>query len=203
MTTYAVIGGTFDPVHLGHLSIARDVLEQTEVDEVIFMPAKLQPFKLDEEISSFEERYTMLKIACAERDGLSVSRLEKDLEGVSYTYRTLDELRERLKKDDELWFITGSDTFTKLDTWTEAEHLLRTNSFIACDRPGYPVEELEEKRQEYFEKYGTRSVVINNERLDISSTMIRERVREGRPIDKLVTPGVEKYKPANGLYKQD
>lgn len=203
MTTYAVIGGTFDPVHLGHLSIARDVLEQTEVDEVIFMPAKLQPFKLDEEISSFEERYTMLKIACAERDGLSVSRLEKDLEGVSYTYRTLDELRERLKKDDELWFITGSDTFTKLDTWTEAEHLLRTNSFIACDRPGYPGEELEAKRQEYFEKYGTRSVVINNERLDISSTMIRERVREGRPIDKLVTPGVEKYIQANGLYKQD
>lgn len=203
MTTYAVIGGTFDPVHLGHLSFARDVLRQTDVDEVIFMPAKLQPFKLGEDVSPFETRYRMLKIACAEQDGMSVSTLENDLEGVSYTYRTLDELRERLKKDDELYFITGSDTFMKLDTWTNAEHLLRSNSFIIGVRPGYPTDELMEKREEFLEKYGTQSVVINNERLDISSTMIRDLVSCGKPIDKLVTPGVENYITANGLYKQD
>lgn len=203
MAKYAVIGGTFDPVHLGHLSFARDVLEQTDVDEVIFMPAKLQPFKLGEDVSPFETRFAMLKIACAEHDGMSVSRLENDLEGVSYTYRTLDELRERLKKDDELYFITGSDTFTKLDTWTNAEHLLRTNSFIVGVRPGYPTEELEEKRAEFLEKYGTQSVVINNERLDISSTMVRELTAEGKSISDLVTPGVENYIKTHGLYKQD
>ena len=201
MTTYAVIGGTFDPVHNGHISLAEDVLRQTDTDIVVFMPAKLQPFKLDVKVSSFEDRFEMLMIAFGGREDMTASTLENELDGVSYTYRTLDEFRSRIGEDDRLYFVTGSDTFTKLDTWTEPEHLLRTNSFIIGVRPGYPVDELEEKREEYSAKYGTVSKVIDNEKHDISSTMIRERAAAGEPIDGLVPAGVKEYITAKGLYR--
>ena len=105
-TITAIMGGTFDPVHLGHMSFARDVLEQTEVQQVVFMPAKLQPFKLDVKMSSFEDRAAMLELACdsmneelaGSQKNVSVSTLENDLSGVSYTYRTLDEFRKKQGK---------------------------------------------------------------------------------------------------------
>ena len=116
----AIMGGTFDPVHLGHMSFAMDVLEQTEVQKIVFMPAKLQPFKLDVKMSSYEDRVAMLKLACevinsemALRHGdaagrsAEVSLLENELPGVSYTYRTLEEYR-KLFEPAELFFVTGT-----------------------------------------------------------------------------------------------
>ena len=201
MTTFAIIGGSFDPVHLGHLSFARDILAQTSVDTIVFMPAKQQPFKMNARVTPFDDRYEMLKIACEEYEDMIVSPLEDELEGVSYTYRTLDEFRDRIDEDDLFFFVTGSDSFLHIDTWMEAEHLLRNNRFIIGVRPGYPTDELEAKRKELRERFGTVSIVIDNEPHDISSTMIRKLAREGKSLDKLVTEGVEKYIITKDLYR--
>ena len=215
----AILGGTFDPIHKGHMSFAYDVLEQTSVEEVVFMPAALQPFKLDVKTASFEDRVNMIKLAIDdESDALdeidkimSVSSLEQELEGVSYTYRTLDHFREKVRPGCELHFITGSDTFVKLDIWKKAEHLLSTNTFVVGIRPGYPSEEVYEKKAEYEEKYGTRSIIIHNKRVDISATEIRNALEnrfsdglseaERSILDGMLAPGVVEYIKEKKLYR--
>lgn len=208
----AIMGGTFDPVHLGHMSFARDVLEQTEVQQVVFMPAKLQPFKLDVKMSSFEDRVAMLKLACesmnkelaGSKKHVSVSTLENDLPGVSYTYRTLDEFRKRYMKADpsaELYFITGTDTFTALGTWKCHEHLLKENSFIVGVRPGYPNEDILRKKEEYESLYGTKVLVISNTPVDLSATEVRDDISEGRSAAGKVTGEILAYITEHDLYK--
>ncbi len=202
MTTYAIIGGSFDPVHLGHTAFAKDVLEQSDADQVVFMPVKLQPFKLETEMTPFTDRKRMLEIACEGDPRFTVSDLEYELEGISYTYRTLDEFKKRISPEDRVRFVTGSDSFVKLDIWKNAGELLSENSFIIGVRPGYPVAELERKRKEFRERFGTESYIINNERHDISSTAIRERARRELPLDNMVGKGVEDYIITHGLYRQ-
>ena len=205
--TIAIMGGTFDPVHLGHMSFARDVLKQTDAEEIVFMPAKLQPFKLDVKMSSFEDRYNMLQLACEALNSelkttirASVSSLENELEGVSYTYRTLEEFRLRYMQGGKLYFVTGADTFVKLDTWKEAERLLAENAFIVGVRPGYPDGEIYEKKTEYEDKYGTEVRVIMNTPVDLSATEIRSKAAAGEPLDGMVTDKVAKYIAEHRLY---
>jgi nicotinate-nucleotide adenylyltransferase len=208
----AIMGGTFDPVHLGHMSFAMDVLEQTEVQKIVFMPAKLQPFKLDVKMSSYEDRVAMLKLACevinsemALRHGdaagrsAEVSLLENELPGVSYTYRTLEEYR-KLFEPAELFFVTGTDSFVKLDTWMEHEKLLRDNSFIVGVRPGYPDEEICEKKTEYEEKFQTKTLIIQNTPVDMSATEVRRAAASGRSIEGMVTDKVAEYINEHALY---
>ena len=218
----AIMGGTFDPVHFGHISFAWDILGQTEISEIVFMPAKRQPFKLDVKVSSFEDRKAMLDLACSELNNelnsdlrndhkgkrARVSSLENELDGVSYTFRTLDEYRRR-RPECELYFVTGSDTFVKLDTWKEHERLLSDNSFIVGIRPGYPDKEVYEKKEEYLRLYGTRSVIIKNTPVDVSSTEIREKISaaDGRgnvfseEISEMVPRSVADYITLHGLYR--
>lgn len=211
-TITAIMGGTFDPVHLGHMSFARDVLEQTEVQQVVFMPAKLQPFKLDVKMSSFEDRAAMLELACdsmneelaGSQKNVSVSTLENDLSGVSYTYRTLDEFRKRYpgkSPGSELFFITGTDTFTALGTWKCHEHLLKENSFIVGVRPGYPDDDIYRKKEEYESKYGTKVLVISNTPVDLSATEIRNDIAAGRSVSGKVTEQVMSYIAEHSLYR--
>lgn len=201
------MGGTFDPVHLGHMSFAMDILDQTEVQKIVFMPAKLQPFKLDAGISSFEDRAAMLRLACESMNrelrgtkNAEVSTLENELDGVSYTYRTLDEYRKRYDPS-ELFFVTGTDTFISLGKWKCHERLLSENSFIVGIRPGYPDDELSRKKAEYEEKYGTKVLVISNKQIDLSATEIRRSIAEGRPVSGKITKEIETYIHNNKLYE--
>lgn len=205
-TEIAIMGGTFDPVHLGHMSFAMDILEQTQVQKIVFMPAKLQPFKLDASTSSFEDRAAMLRLACdsmnRELGGIKsaeVSALENELEGVSYTYRTLDEYRKRYESA-ELFFVTGTDTFVALDTWKCHEYLLSENAFIVGVRPGYPEDEICRKKAEYEEKYGTKVLIISNTPVDLSATEIRNDIAEGRSVSGKVIKEIEEYIYKKRLY---
>ena len=216
MAKIGIIGGTFDPVHEGHLNLALDAMEQAQLDAVWFMPAKIQPFKQDRKVTEPSQRLEMLALAIEGHPGLSVSTLEMELEGVSYTYRTLREVRRRLLEErmeeaaesqsdsaepDTVYFITGTDTFIKMDTWMHAEELLMENAVIVGSRPGYQDQEIERCRALFEKQYGTEVLVIRNDLMDISSTGIKEKIAAGEPITGLVPQAVEEYINGHGLYR--
>jgi nicotinate-nucleotide adenylyltransferase len=199
MKKIGVLGGSFDPVHLGHLSLAKDALVQGALDQVILMPVHLQPFKLGTRLSLDKDRLSMLHEAVKDSPGLTVSDWEMKRKGVSYTYLTLRSLKKQYP-DAKIYFITGTDTFLKINIWKNAEELIEENNFIVGHRPGYRDKELLERVSELRQIYETDINVINNTRLDISATEIRKIVKCGGTISKLVPPGVERYIKTHGLY---
>ena len=171
------------------------------MDEVIMIPAGIQPFKQDRRTESGEDRFRMLALVAGQNDHITVSRNELDCEGVSYTYLTMRRIQEMNSKA-RLYFICGTDSFLKIDTWKNADELLTSYSYIVgCDRPGYRHKELMEAIDRITRKYGTDIITINNRQFDVSSTEIRERIAEGRSIAHLVPPAVERYIRENELYR--
>lgn len=199
MKKIGVLGGSFDPVHLGHLSLAKDALIQASLDLVIFMPVHRQPFKLDARLASDEDRLAMLHEAISDFPGLTVSDWEIKRQGISYTYLTLRALKVQYP-DAKLYFITGTDTFLKINIWKNAAELLAENSFLIGHRPGYREAELLERVAKLKQTYESEIIVIDNTRLDISATEIRQIVSEGGDISQLVPPGVERYIKKHGIY---
>ncbi len=199
MKRIGILGGSFDPVHLGHISLAKDAISQCGLDSVIFMPAYRQPFKLDTNLSSDVDRLAMLEDALGDNPKLQISPWEIENKGISYTYLTLRSLREG-HPDDKYYFITGADTFLKINIWKNADELLADNRFIIGNRPGYREQELLKQISIIREKYSTEILLINNLRLDISATNIRKKVALGESITSLVPAAVERYITEHGLY---
>jgi nicotinate-nucleotide adenylyltransferase len=192
-----VMGGTFDPIHHGHLLTAEEAAVQFGLDEVVFVPTGQPWMKEERDVSSPEHRYLMTVIATASNPRFFVSRLEVDREGPTYTVDTLRELKEQRGGDVDLFFVTGADAVLEIFQWKDPEEILELAHFIAATRPGYDL-----ARFEAEEPSRHRNVsVMNIPALAISSTDIRERVREGRPIRYLVPEGVESYIEKAGLYR--
>ncbi len=209
MKKIGVFGGTFDPVHYGHLGLASDAVSEADLSEVVMVPARVQPFKQDKKITSGEDRFRMLALVASTDDRITASRYELEREGVSYTYLTLRHMQEFYNdialsdREDpvRLYFICGTDSFLKIEGWMESEELLTSYSFIVGNRPGYRKDELENCMSHLKKKYGTEVICINNRQLDISSTLIRDRLAAGEGIDDLVPESVERYIRDNGLYR--
>ena len=201
MKRIGILGGTFDPVHCGHIHLAEDAMKQGGLDEVIFIPARLQPFKLGKKITSGEDRLAMLQLATEHTPGFAVSSYELDAEGVSYTYLTLRALQKEYGEDARLYFITGTDAFLKIELWMMAEELLTNYGFLIGTRPGYREDELAECIARVREKFNTEVVNINNTKYDISSTQIREKIRSGESAERLLPENVEAYIRERGLYE--
>ncbi|MGI6765641.1 MAG: nicotinate-nucleotide adenylyltransferase [Lentihominibacter sp.] len=209
MKKIGVFGGSFDPVHYGHLGLASDSVSEAGLCEVVMVPARIQPFKQNKKITSGEDRFRMLALVAATDDRITASRYELDREGVSYTYLTLRYLQKfyddiSASHNDEpvrLYFICGTDSFLKIENWMEAEEMLTRYSFIVGNRPGYRHDELADCMSHLKERYGTEVIRINNRQLDISSTLIRDRLAAGEGIDDLVPEAVERYIRDNGLYR--
>ncbi len=201
MKRIGVLGGTFDPIHLGHISLARDAVSQAKLDKVIFVPAGQQPFKLWIDISSAGQRMDMLRLALLDEENMEASSVEIDSDEISYTYRTLRILRNEMDPGDKMYFITGTDTFLKLETWKEAGALLRENAFVVGVRPGFIKKEIIAFKKHIETVFFTEAIIINNIRLDISSTEIREKSKNGQDISGMVKKEVERYILENDLYK--
>lgn len=200
MKRIGILGGSFDPCHRGHVNLALDALKQAELDEVIFMPAKVQPFKMDKKTADAVHRMNMLNLALEGYEGLRASAWEIENSQVSYTYRTLEEIRKMKGPDTEVFFITGTDAFLTMRTWANGERLLSENRFIVGIRPGYREKELEDEISAVRADFGTEVIKIDNRRFHISSTEIRDRLKKGESIADLVDNGVERYILENGLY---
>ena len=196
-----IFGGSFDPVHLGHIGLAKDAITEAGLDKVIFIPAKLQPFKLDKKVTPGEDRLAMLNLATDNIDGLEVSDYELKSDRISYTYLTLREMEKRLGNNVQMYFITGTDSFINIEKWKNAEELLTDFSYIVGSRPGYKMHELEECIERIQSIYNTEVIVINNKELDISSTEIRKRLETGKSAIDLIPDEVERYIREHDLYK--
>ena len=191
-----VMGGTFDPIHHGHLLTAEEALQQFELDEVVFVPTGRPWMKEDRRVSPPEDRYLMVVVATASNPRFSVSRLEIERDGPTYTVETLRELKAE-RGDVDLYFITGADAMLEIFQWKDPEETLELAHFIAATRPGYELAELE---QDELTSH-PRVTVMTIPALAISSTDIRERVQTGRPIRYLVPEGVQTYIEKAGLYR--
>ena len=201
MKRIGIFGGTFDPIHFGHLSLMEAGIRDLDFERAILMPAHVSPFKLDQITTDDRDRLAMAELAAKEScDKIEVSDFEINNEEISYTYNTLSEFRGRYP-GYELWFMLGTDSFLALDRWYRGPEMLREFCFALAARPGYRQAECKEKRDHYERTYGTRIAVLNNRQLDISSTEIRRSVSEGKKISGLVPEAVERYIHEHGLYR--
>ena len=189
-----VMGGTFDPIHYGHLVTAEEALVQFELEGVLFVPTGRPWMKEHEVVSSAEDRYLMTVIATASNPLFSVSRIEVDRRGPTYAVDTLRALKD--ETDADLYFVTGSDAILEIVQWKEPQELFELAHFIAATRPGFDLAGFQVPGE-------ARDAVtlMNIPALAISSTDIRERVKGGRPIRYLVPEGVKSYIEKAGLYR--
>lgn len=192
-----VMGGTFDPIHHGHLVTADEAFWQFGLDEVVFVPTGRPWMKDHPQVSPAEDRYLMTVIATSPNPHFEVSRLEIDRAGETYAVDTLAALREEHGADTELFFITGADAILEIFHWKDPEEVLSLAHFIAATRPGYDIARFEAEAPTAHPKISVMSVPA----LAISSSGIRDRVKEGRPIRYLVPEGVVTYIDKAGLYR--
>ena len=199
-----VMGGTFDPIHYGHLVTAEEAVYQFELDSVLFIPSARPPHKTGVKSSSPADRLKMVELAIEDNVTLAASTLEIERAGLSYTVDTLRELHGQYGSDAMLFFITGADAILEILTWKEPETVLSESVFIAATRPGYPLRKLQDALPALNSR-GEPAIanvrVMEVPALAISSTDIRERVGSGRPFRYMVPQAVWSYVCEKGLYR--
>lgn len=184
-----ILGGTFNPIHIGHLILAEEAREKLALDKIIFVPTYLPPHKDNSDIAAAEDRLTMVEVAISGNPYFSVSDLEIKRDGRSYTIDTIKELKIRYPKDD-LYFIIGSDLLKYLQEWKDLTEIIKIVKFIAATRPGYPLEKI----PSHISTLPIRAV-------DISGFEIRKAIREGKSFRYLVPEEVFDYINKHGLYR--
>ena len=191
------MGGTFDPVHNGHLVAASEVTDLFELDEVVFVPTG-QPWQKSRDVTPAEDRYLMTVIATASNPRFSVSRVDIDRGGATYTRDTLRDLRA-LNPDADLYFITGADALASILTWQDWEEMFALARFVGVSRPGYELDGAHIQKA-LKEMPADALTLVEVPALAISSTDCRKRAEEGRPIWYLVPDGVVQYVSKRNLY---
>lgn len=184
-----ILGGTFNPIHNGHLILARETMKKLKLDKIIFIPDHLAPHKDNSDVAPAEDRLAMAKAAAGGDKGFAVSDIEVARGGYSYTIETVRQLKKTYPQD-ELYFIAGSDLLRYLDEWRDLDEIIKMVKFVVATRPGSPLERIPSYIQ---------TVAINA--ADISGYRIRRLIREGRPFKDLVPQAVFEYITAKRLYQ--
>lgn len=197
-----LMGGTFDPIHIGHLVTAEEARQQFSLDYVIFIPSGLPPHKDKEEVSPAEHRYLMTTLAVMSNPSFIVSRVEVDKQEPSYTIDTIRYFTARGAPGANLFFITGADAILEIFTWKDYAALMGLCTFIAVSRPEYPLEKLGEITEKLCPELKSKIHLLEIPALAISSTFIRKRAALGKTIKYLTPEPVEQYIKKHGLYKK-
>lgn len=193
-----ILGGTFDPIHIGHLKLAEAVYQLLELEKIIFIPAFVPPHKIGQNYAPAEDRYAMTELAVASKPYFSVSNLEFRRRGISYTVDTLRALRKEFP-DKALYFIIGADSVLQLHTWNSIQEMLQLAVFVGAGRPGYEgvMKEVRRTLGPIAEK---RIILLHTPEYDISSTAIRNRISLKKHLTGLVPEVVEQYIYEHNLY---
>lgn len=187
-----IMGGTFDPIHHGHLVAASEVAHFFELDEVVFVPTGQPWQKDDRRVSTAEDRYLMTVIATASNPRFSVSRVDIDRPGATYTIDTLREVRDERGPDVDLFFITGADALAQILSWHDANEIFDLAHFVGCTRPGHQLADPGLPQGKVS--------LVEVPALAISSTECRDRVAAGEPVWYLVPDGIVQYINKRSLY---
>lgn len=188
MKKIGILGGTFDPPHIGHLIIANEVLTALELDEVRFMPNHTPPHKQKTDSVSNENRIEMLRLSIEDQCQFALELTEIETPGTSYTYKTIKQLKEK-EPDAEYYFIIGADMIEYLPKWYNIDELVKLVHFVGVARPPYKTDS----------RYPVQ--LVDAPQIYLSSSYIREKVKAGLSIKFLVVPAVEKYIEENSLYE--
>ena len=211
-----VFGGSFDPIHLGHLRAAEEVREALDLDRVLFVPAANPPHKPTRRLADGPHRLEMVRLAIADQPAFDVSELELERGGVSYSVDTLEELRRR-NQGASLFFLVGLDAFREIHLWHEAVRLFELASVVVVRRPPAPLDEsldhlpiaargafcYDPGTRSHRHRSGTSLIFLSITGLDVSATFIRAALREGRSIRYLVPLAVERFVTENDLYSSE
>jgi len=188
-------GGTFDPPHLGHLAIAEYIRDNLNIETVIFIPAYIAPHKTKYSVSSVEDRLKMLQLAVSDHSELQISEVEIQRKGVSYSIDTIRQIKEEMdiiRKD--LYFLIGADSLLEFHTWRDPVKILEESSVLVVRRPGFDIRAVSEE-------FRNKIQMVSAPLIDISATMIRRKIRDGKSIRSLVPALVEDYILRKGLYR--
>jgi len=184
-----ILGGTFNPIHNGHLAIAEEAIKQLEFEKIIFIPAYIPPHKSSKDLVDVEDRLKMLELALEGKE-FEISTFEIEKGGPSYSIETIEFLRGEYPEDTELLFLIGEDALVGLNTWKDIDKIFGLCGFVVFNRPGY---EEAKARPEILR--------LDIEGLDISSSQIRQRIKDQQPIKGLLPDAVEEYIVTNNLYR--
>lgn len=185
-----ILGGTFNPPHIGHLIISDQVKDQLDLDKILFIPSAIPPHQTKKETISAEHRLALLEKTLGKNDDFEINKMEINRGGKSYTYDTIKELKEK-SPDSEFYFIIGADMVEDLPNWYKIDELIHMVQFVAVNRPNYT---------------STTSypvIVVDVPDIDISSSLIRQKVKDDCSINYLVTPETKEYIESEGLYKDE
>jgi nicotinate-nucleotide adenylyltransferase len=198
-----LLGGTFDPIHVGHLIVARAVRERFELDPMVVIPSARPPHKLLPDLTGAPHRLAMARLAVADEPGLEVSHCEMRRDGPSYTIDTVAEFREAWGPDAEIVWVIGADTLGELVSWHRVGELVDACRIVVAARPGWETQDLSALRSRLSAEQIARlqDNVVETPRIDVSATDIRRRIAEGRSIRWLVPESVQTYIEQHGLYR--
>ena len=192
-----IIGGTFNPIHLAHLYIAYEAKCQLNLDKIIFIPTGSPPHKKDMEILEASLRYNMVYEAIKNYEDFEISDYEIEKKGLSYTFETLEHFKNN---DNELYFITGADCLMDIEKWKYPERIFELCNFVVFNRAGYSKKNLRIQKEKIQQKFNTNITFLDIIDLEISSSIIRNRIKEGKRIDFFMPKEVLEYIITNNLY---
>lgn len=195
-----IMGGTFNPIHIGHLIIAEAAYEAYNLDEVLFVPSGVSYMKDQSEILDAKKRVHMTGLAIEDNPHFALSTIEIDRDGNSYSYETLETLRKQ-NPDTEYFFLVGSDTLFALETWKHPEILLPSCTILVAVRNGVPMEKMQEHAKYLEEKFGGSIKLLTTPNIEISATDIRNRLSENRDVKYFVPDSVLEFIHKYDLYK--
>jgi len=202
MKKIGLFGGTFDPIHIGHIAVAMQVKVQFNLDKIIFIPSGKPPHKAIPEASS-NYRYEMVKLAVSNHDNFECSIVEINREGFSYAIDTVKHYKENKYQNDEIYYITGVDIMESFLDWKDPYELLNLCNFIVVARPGYSLDNLKNGiLGKVLDKYQSKIFLIEIKEADISATKIREMIKKGESISGLVPKIIEEYIKKKGFYTE-
>lgn len=196
-----VLGGTFNPPHIGHLKLAEYALKELSADKIIFMPAGEPPHKKINDIVGKMQRYEMVKLLVSDNKFFEVSDIEVSSSNKSYTAKTLFNLKE-IYEGYEIFFIVGLDSFYDIEKWYKPEMIFKQCIIAVSKRGGVDSENFRKHIEFYKEKYGAKITELNMPEMEISSSDIRDRIKNKKQVKHMLTENVYKYIKENGLYKE-
>ncbi len=202
MSKIGIFGGTFNPIHLGHIRLGQLVLDEIKLDKILYIPDNTPPHKSDKDLACGEDRLNMIDISLKDHDDMESSDIELNREGKSYTFETLIELKN-VYPNDELYLITGADMFLTLDKWREPETIFKTANIIGVPRVNSDFEKMEEYAENVIKPMGAKVFMLSQTVFDTaSSTYVRENIDDYQKIKDMIAPEVYRYIKEKGLYRK-